>query len=72
MKGSEEVSFASSSMKIPIFDGVDRTKYQEWEDDIFAILQYHDLEEYVEVEWKDKEIPAKTEKDEGKSFKEKK
>ena len=66
MKGSEEVSFASSSMKIPIFDGVDRTKYQEWEDDIFAILQYHDLEEYVEVEWKDKEIPAKTEKDEGK------
>ena len=63
MGSSDETNFASSSMKIPIFDGVDRTRYQEWEDDILAILQYHDLEEYVEEGWKGKAIPAKTETD---------
>ena len=48
-------------MKIPVFDGVDRTKYQEQEDDVFAILQYHELEEYVESEYIGKDTPAKTE-----------
>ena len=40
---------ASSVMKIPIFNGTDRSKYQEWEDDLIAILEYHDLEEYTEI-----------------------
>ena len=31
-----------------------------------AILQYHDLEEYVEPAWKDKSAPAKSETDENK------
>ena len=50
-------------MKIPIFDGSDRTKYQEWEDDILAVLEYHDLEEYVGDVWKNKKIPEKTDTD---------
>ena len=45
---TEESNMASSSMKIPIFNGIDRSKYQEWEDDLIAILEYHDLEEYTE------------------------
>ena len=49
----------SSSLKVPIFDGKDKSKFQEWVDDMYATLQYYDLEEYVEVEWKDKAIPAK-------------
>ena len=61
MKATEESNLVSSSMKIPVFDGMDRTKYQDWEDDIFAVLEYHDLEEYVEEDWKDKPIPSKTE-----------
>ena len=56
---TEESNMASSVMKIPIFNGTDRSKYQEWEDDLIAILEYHDLEEYTEIEWKDKEIPVK-------------
>lgn len=60
MSTKEETNFASSSMKIPIFDGSDRSKYQEWEDDMLAILEYHDLEEYVELAWKDKDMPSKT------------
>ena len=40
---------ASSVMKIPIFNGTDRSKYQEWEDDLIAILEYHDFEEYTEI-----------------------
>ena len=48
---SDDRNFASSSMKIPIFDGTDRTQYQAWADDLFAVLQYHDLEEYVESDW---------------------
>ena len=56
---TEESNMASSSMKIPIFNGIDRSKYQEWEDDLIAILEYHDLEEYTEEEFKDVDIPDK-------------
>ena len=63
MTATEDANYASSSMKIPVFDGVRRTKYQEWEDDIFAVLQYHNLEEYVEEGWQGKSTPAKTETD---------
>ena len=55
----EETSFASSSMKIHIFDGMDRSKYQDWNDNLFAILQFSDLEEYIESGWKDKDILGK-------------
>ena len=58
--------YASSSMKIPIFDGTDRSKYQDWEDDVVAILEYHDLEEYIESDWKDVKMPEKSETDETK------
>ena len=58
--GSNETSAFSSALKVPIFDGKDKSKFQEWADDMYATLQYYDLEEYVEVEWKDKAIPAKT------------
>ena len=47
----EDRKYASSSMKLPIFDGIDRTKYQDWADNLFTVLQYHDLEEYVESEY---------------------
>ena len=60
---SDNRNFASSSMKIPIFDGTDRTQYQAWADDLFAVLQYHDLDEYVEWDWQGEDIPAKTETD---------
>ena len=63
MTSNEEMAYASSSMKIPIFDGADRTRYQEWEDDLIAVLEYHDLEEYVGTDWKDKKIPEKSETD---------
>ena len=63
MTSSDDVAYASSSMKIPIFNGTDRSKYQDWEDDIIAVLQYHDLEEYVEDVWKDKNMPLKTSAD---------
>ena len=56
---SNETSAFSSSLKVPIFDGKDKSKFQEWADDMYATLQYYDLEEYVELEWKDKAIPAK-------------
>ena len=63
MTSNEEVAYASSSMKIPIFDNTDRSKYQDWEDDVIAVLEYHDLEECVSTDWKDKKIPDKTETD---------
>jgi len=63
MTSKEDVGYASSSMKIPIFDGTDRSKYQEWEDDVIAVLEYHDLEEYVSTDWKDKKIPEKSDTD---------
>ena len=50
-------------MKATIFDGSNKAKYQDWADDIFAILQYHDLEKYVEVGWKSKNTPSKTSTD---------
>ena len=60
---NDENAYASSSMKIPIFNGTDRSRYQEWEDDMMAVLQFHDLEKYVEPGWKEKKAPAKTETD---------
>ena len=57
---SNETNTFSNSLKVPIFDGKDKSKFQEWADDMYATLQYYDLEEYVEVEWKDKPIPAKS------------
>ena len=56
---SDDRNFASSSMKIPIFDGTDRTQYQAWADDLFAVLKYHELEEYVESDWQGKDAPEK-------------
>ena len=56
---SDDRNFASSSMKIPIFDGTDRTQYQAWADDFFDVSQYHDLDEYVESDWRGKYIPTK-------------
>ena len=53
MTSTEDTAYASSSMKVPIFDGSDRSKYQEWEDDLIAVLEYLDLEEYVGPDWKD-------------------
>ena len=55
-----ETNTFSSSLKVPIFDGKNKSKFQEWVDDMYTILQYYDLEEYVEVEWKGKPIPAKS------------
>ena len=66
MSVKEDSNFASSSMKIPIFDGSDRSKYQDWEDDLIAILEYHDLKEYLEDIWKDVDMPLKTDKTESK------
>ena len=66
MTSNDEGAYTSSSMKIPIFNGSDRSKYQEWEDDVIAVLEYHDLEEYIESDWKDKKMPIKTETDEKK------
>ena len=60
---NEDIAYASSSMKIPIFNGTDRSKYQEWEDDLLAVLEYHDLEEYVQSSWKDKKMPYKSSTD---------
>ena len=57
---SNKTNTFSNSLKVPIFDGKDKSKFQEWVDDVYATLQYYDLEEYVEVEWKDKPIPAKS------------
>ena len=56
---SDDRKLASFSMKIPIFDGTDRTQYQAWSDDLFAVLQYHDLGEYVESDWQGENIPEK-------------
>ena len=63
MVKTEEMGNASTLMKIPIFDGTERSKYQDWEDDMIAVLEYHDLEECVEIDWKDKDVPEKTESD---------
>ena len=63
MDNNDENKYASSSMKIPIFDGMDKSKYQEWEDDLIAVLEYHDIEEYVDEAWKDVKMPAKTDTD---------
>ena len=59
----EKTSYDNSRMKANIFNGSNKAKYQDWADDIFAILQYHDLEEYVEVGWKGKKTPSKTSTD---------
>ena len=48
MSNDEEFKFISSESKISIFDGTDKSKYQLWEDDLIAILEYHDIEEYIE------------------------
>ena len=53
-------------MNIPIFYGSERSKYQDWEDDLIAILEYHDLEDYLEDIWKDVDMPLKTDKTESK------
>ena len=63
MNTEEETKFASLSMKIPIFDGSDKSGYQVWEDDVIAVLEYHYIEEYVEDSWKDKNMPDKTNAD---------
>ena len=68
MSEKAESNFASASMKIPIFNGSDRSKYQDWEDDMLAVLEYHDLEEYIDEDWKDKKMPLKTETDELKTL----
>ena len=60
MDDNEEIKYASSSMKIPIFDGTDKSKYQEWEDDLIAVFEYHNIEEYVEEAWKDIKMPVKS------------
>ena len=60
MNITDEIKYASSTMKIPIFDGTDKSKYQVWEDDLMAVLEYHDIEEYVGKDWKDKKMPDKT------------
>ena len=64
MNIEDESKYASSTMKIPIFDGSDKSKYQNWEDDLLAVLEYHDIEEYVEESWKDRKMPDKTSSDE--------
>ena len=56
----EEMGYASTSMKIPIFDGTESSKYQDWEDDMIAVFEYHDLKEYVGLDWKYKDVPEKT------------
>ena len=63
MVKTEEMGYASTLMKIPIFDGTERSKYQDWEDDMIAVLEYHNLEEYVGIDWKDKDVPEKTDSD---------
>ena len=63
MVKAEEMGYASTSMKIPNFDGTEHSKYQDWEDDMIAVLEYHDLEEYVGIDWKNKDIPEKTSSD---------
>ena len=68
MSEKAESNFASASMKIPIFNGSDRSKYQDWEDDMLAVLEYHDVEEYIDEEWKDKKMPLKIETDELKTL----
>ena len=60
MDDNDEIKYASSSMKIPIFNGTDKSKYQEWEDDLIAVFEYHDIEEYVEDDWKDIKMPDKS------------
>ena len=61
MVATEETSFALSFMKIPNFNRMNRSKYQDWADDLFKIIQFHDLEEYVESGWKDIYIITKIE-----------
>ena len=56
---NDEIEYVSSTMKIPIFDGADKSKYQVWEDYLMAVLEYHDIEEYIEESWKDKKMPKK-------------
>ena len=60
MNTEGETKFASLSVKLPIFDGSDKSGYQVWEDDVIAVLEYHDIEEYLEDSWKDKNMPDKT------------
>ena len=64
MDTNDENKYALSAMRIPIFDGTDKSKYQEWEDDLIAVLEYHDIEEYVEEDWKDVKMPDKANKSE--------
>ena len=59
MDDNDEIKYASSSMKIPIFDRTDKSKYQEWEDNLIAVFEYHHFEEYVEDTWKDIKMPDK-------------
>ena len=40
MSSNEESMYTSTSMKVPVFDGTDRSKYQDWEDDMIAVLEY--------------------------------
>ena len=44
---SNETNAFSNSLKVPIFDGKDKSKFQEWADDMYATLQFYDLEVYV-------------------------
>ena len=60
MNTEEETKFTSLSMKIPIFDGSDKSRYQVQEDYVIDVLEYHDIEESVEDSWKDKNMPDKT------------
>ena len=38
MDTNDENKYASSAMRFPIFDGTDKSKYQEWEDDLIAVF----------------------------------
>ena len=60
MNTEEETKFSSLSMKIPIFDGSDKSGYQVWEDDVIAVLEYHDIEEYLEDSWNDNNMTDET------------
>ena len=41
------IKYTLSSVKIPVIDGMVKSRYQIWGDDLIAFLEYNDVEESI-------------------------
>ena len=54
-----EVTSGITSYKHPVFDGEKPSEFKDWWDNAYATLEMNDLEEYVNIDYKDVGMPTK-------------